>query len=118
MLQKDNGCCKKMLYISIVAALAAMAGPANAASHLNKTVTVIQSVEYSRLCSFFQLEGVSEADPAVPGNAWFALPQTHPGYDELMAMLISAQAGGRKIDVFTDGNIACDIARVRMIRLY
>lgn len=110
---------RKLAIVSLAgAALTMTAAPANAASHLNKTVTVIQSVEYSRLCSFFQLEGVSEADPAVPGNAWFALPQDHPGYDELVAMIISAQAGDGKVDVFTDGNIACDHARIRMIRLY
>ncbi|MCG8506344.1 MAG: hypothetical protein MI755_17200 [Sphingomonadales bacterium] len=117
--RKEDAMIRRLAVISLVgAAFTLTAAPVNAVSHLDKSVTVIQSVQYSRLCSFFQLEGVSEADPAVPGNAWSALPQDHPGYDELVAMIISAKAGGRKIDVFTDGNIACDIARVRMIRLY
>lgn len=109
---------RRVVCVLVAGAVAVMTAPANGASHLDKSVTVIQSVEYSWLCSFFQLEGVSEADPAVPGNAWFALPQDHPGYDELVAMIISAQAGDGKVDVFTDGNIACDHARIRMIRLY
>src|SRR5687767_8704333 len=50
-----------------------------AAVHANREVAAFHAPD-TRDCSFFQLVGVSEADPAVPGNPWFAVPKSHMGY--------------------------------------
>ena len=102
----------------IVPVLVGAAGPGNATTtHERKTVLVFHSPD-TRPCSFFRLEGVAEADPVVPGRWWFAIPQDHIGYDEIVAMMIAAHTTGRPVDVVTDGTVVCGHARVGLVRLH
>jgi hypothetical protein len=43
-------------------------------------------------CVLFTIVNVSEADPVNPGNPWFAIAATHPGFDKLYALLITAKS--------------------------
>ena len=88
---------------------------ANAASHTNKQVADLLAPDY-RPCTFFQLQGVAEADPVNPNNPWFAVPNDHIGYDEIVSMLITATTSQRQITVATNGNLACGHARVFQLR--
>jgi hypothetical protein len=49
---------------------------ANAASWSTKTVSGLQPFYVSSNCYYFSLEGVSEADPAVPGSLRWIAPLT------------------------------------------
>jgi hypothetical protein len=42
-------------------------------------------------CVLFTLIGVAQADPVNPGNPWFAISSTHPGFDKLYALLLAAK---------------------------
>lgn len=70
------------------------------------TVSIIQSPNYNVDCLYFQLAGVSQADPVNPNNPWFAVPRTQNGYNEIVAMLIAAHEGGSTVEVFTTGATA------------
>jgi hypothetical protein len=59
-----------------------------------------------RPCTLFQLSGIAQADPSVPGSAWFAIPPGTPGYKEMVATLLTAKATGRGIHVVTTGGYA------------
>jgi hypothetical protein len=88
-----------------------------AASHINKTVEVFHGPD-TRECAFFRLIGVSEADPATPGVPWFAVPKTHPGYREIVAILLQARATGAPLQhVATTGAVVCGHAEVSSLSL-
>jgi hypothetical protein len=89
----------------LIGSLAVAASAATAADFVNKTVGNIRGPD-GRPCTFFTLEGVSEADPGTPGTPWFALRQASPGYEENLAILISAKLTGRPIQVTTAGVVA------------
>jgi hypothetical protein len=57
-------------------------------------------------CVFFQLEGVSAADPAAP-SPWFVIPRSRLNYREMYALLLSARLSGTPVNVGTTGNTAC-----------
>lgn len=92
--------------------------PANAVVvHVNKTVVRIHSGD-TRQCFFFQLTGVSEADPVVPGDYWFAIPQSNAGYKDAVAILMLARATGMPLaHVKTTGGLACGLAEVSNLSL-
>src|SRR5262245_12585444 len=72
----------------------------------------------TRGCVFFRLVGLGEADPGVPGSAWFALPKTHPLFRESYALLLSAKLTGQRINVSTTGAIdPCGHAQVLAVAL-
>jgi len=93
--------------IRIVAAVMCLivSVPAQATAWSNKTVTNL--LIDNRACVFFQLTGVTEADPVAPGQSWFALPKSTPNFQEIYAELLSAKMAGKNIDVITDGTVAC-----------
>ena len=68
--------------------------------HINKAVGVIMPPD-SRDCVFFQLVGVSEPDPAVPGIPWIAVPRTQLGFKEICALLLWAKGSGQLVTVET-----------------
>lgn len=85
--------------------------------HVNKMVARIHSGD-SRACFFFQLNGVSEADPVVPGDYWFAIPQSNAGYKDAVAILMLARATGMPLaHVKTTGGLACGLAEVSNLSL-
>lgn len=72
----------------------------------------------TRACVFFKLVGVAEADSALPGVAWFALPKTHPLFRETYALLLSAKLAGRAVSVSTTGAIdPCGHAQVLAVAI-
>jgi hypothetical protein len=66
-----------------------------------------------RGCFFFTLEGVTEADPALPSSYWFAIPITYQGYKELVSLLYLDKATGTTINVVTSGTTACGFSTIQ-----
>jgi hypothetical protein len=106
----------------ITAAVVAMccANTASADSHYNKTISLLE-VPAGGDCYFFQLAGVSQADPVVPNSPWFAISKTSPSSSsskELYAILLAARLQGTTLNrVLTSGNIVCGHAQVWTIDL-
>ena len=75
------------------------------------TVSVVFPADATRPCAFFQLQGVTQADPAVPGP-WFSIPTTNVGFHEQYALLLSAAFNNHPIFVGTNGQAACGFAQV------
>lgn len=90
--------------------------PAHAGWSNTARVGPIQSPD-ERGCTFFLLEGVAQADPVKPNDPYFALPQTTPGYQEILSFLLSAQLSRRTVNVFTTGQLACGYAQVGIITI-
>lgn len=84
-----------------------LANGAGAETHLDKQVSTIQLSTGG--CYFFQLNGVSGADPAVPAvGPWFAIPTTQTNSKEMYAMLLSVRIGGGTLSrVVTAGVSTC-----------
>lgn len=113
--------CRVFLFASaIVSGVAACLVPTTTMAlvvHVNKTVARLHSGD-TRDCFFFQLTGVSEADPAIPGEAWFAIPQSNAGYKDAVAILMLARATGAPlVHVKTTGGLACGLAEVSNLSL-
>ncbi len=96
--------------------LAAAHMPAVAVTHGFKQVSVVHSPDH-RECAFFMLDGVAEPDPVAAGNVWFAVPKSHGGYKEIMAMLMLARVAGRQVHVTTTGSVSCGGAAVGAVQL-
>lgn len=80
---------------------------AEAESHLGKIVSIFNTPD-GRGCAFFQLQGVTQADPVRPGNAWFAIPKTAEGYNEMVSILLMSRSKGMAMQgVYTDGTLSC-----------
>jgi hypothetical protein len=91
--------------------------PLLASVHVNKEVAIVHSPD-ARECVFFQLSGVNEADPVIPGNPWFAVAKSHTGYKEIFAALLIARTTGRTlVHVATNGTTACGHAAVASVAL-
>jgi hypothetical protein len=67
------------------------------------TVTQIEAPNYNQDCLWFQLSGVTQADPQLPNSPWFAIPRTQNGYNEIYAMLLAAKLSGTSVQVATTG---------------
>jgi hypothetical protein len=85
---------------------------AAAVDHQASTVSFIRPGG-DRLCTLFQLAGISQADPVVPGSAWFSInmdpASTNPTplAKEMFASLLVAKVAGRTVRVSTNGGVAC-----------
>ena len=71
----------------------------------------------SRPCAFFLLNGVSEADPIVPGSPWYAISTSDANFPSLMSVLLTAKASGQTVNVTTDGSTACSLAHATLIMI-
>jgi hypothetical protein len=69
----------------------------------------------NRPCTFFTLEGVVQADGAVPNSPWFVLKNTHPGYKENLTLLMSAKITGAQIIVSTSGRIISECGHAEVV---
>ncbi|GAA6166899.1 hypothetical protein NBRC116591_07090 [Sessilibacter corallicola] len=85
-------------------------------SNLNKSVTIIHSPDH-RPCTFFQLEGVTEASPAVPNEPWFSVNINHDGHEVIVSILLTALTSGKKVDVITTGDVDCGFTQVSSVRI-
>lgn len=102
----------------VAAALLAGSAPATAeTTHATKRVIALHMDDY-RPCAFFRLEGVGEADPVKPGAPWFAVPRTHPAFNEIFALLLTAKATNLPVTISTAGTSATscnDFATVKFV---
>jgi len=90
-----------------------------ALDHVNKTISILQSPD-NRPCTFFRLADVQVADPEVMDNPWFAVPQTHIAYREIVSFLLTAYSSGMNVTVATSGvgKAECSgIATISYVRL-
>lgn len=89
------------------------------ASIWKSTVRNLQAPAKGEMCAFITLDGVSEADPIVPGIPWFALNTTQNGYKESFALLMSAFLTGLTLQIATTGKTSCNgYAEVSYIMIY
>ena len=98
--------------------LIGMVPNANAASveHYYKTVSLLEVADTT--CIFFQLTGVTQANPVVPNVSWFAIEKTQGNAKEMYALLLSARLSGTTLTrVQTSGDIVCGQAKVLTIDL-
>lgn len=68
-------------------------------------------------CLVFDLKNVSQADPVLPGNPYFAISRANPGYADMLATVLTAAAGGQLLTVVTSGTITCGFADVSGIAI-
>lgn len=103
---------------SVVAALLAVmtAGPAAAVDYTNNLLADVHMAT-GHPCVIFRLQGVDVADPAVGSAKWFAVSKSHAEFPELFAILLTANAAKRPVQVFTDGGTTCGLASVRLVSL-
>jgi hypothetical protein len=88
----------------------------SATEHYGKTVSLVEIAIGG--CHFFQLTGVTEADPAVPASPWFAISTTQANAKEMFAVLLTVRAsGGTLARVLTNGQVVCGQAQVLTIDL-
>jgi hypothetical protein len=109
------------VFLRLTLACSAMAllvpqSAALAADHYAK-IPIDTHPSVNQACVFFQLRDVSVADPPVSSEPWFALPKAHTNFAELFAILLSATAGKRTLNVHTSGSV-CGTASVITIALY
>jgi len=98
-----------------LAALAAAPTLGLAVNWLNRSVGQLQSTYDGADCIYFTLEGVAEADPVKPGDAWFAIPRTQYGAKDAYAMLLAAKLTGKTVFVSTRGTLSCGYAAVSQV---
>jgi hypothetical protein len=104
---------KELAWVIAAVAVLALTHPdrAGATEHFSKSISVLE-VNNNSSCYFFQLEGVTQADPAVSGP-WFAIPKSFANAKEMYALLLSVRASGGTLNrVLTGGSVACSGAEV------
>jgi hypothetical protein len=108
---------KPYIFITFFAAFCMPSSPAWSGVFPSSTVGYLGGGD-TRPCAFLTLNGVSQADPAIPGP-WFALPKAHSQYKETFALLLSAKLTSRTVYVTTTGGInsSCGHAEVLAVSL-
>lgn len=86
---------------AVVALSMIFASPVFAVGQLDKQLQFV--IADTRPCVFFTLNGVQQADPINPNQPWFALPTSHPMFQQILAMLLTAKSSQAHIDVYTTG---------------
>lgn len=87
--------------LALLMTLMNIAAPAFAVGQLDKQLQFV--IADTRPCVFFTLQGVQQADPVNPNQPWFALPTSHPMFQQILAMLLTAKMSQAHIDVYTTG---------------
>lgn len=72
-----------------------------------------------RPCTLFMLVGVNNSDPVMPGTRYFAISNTAPEYQIMVATLLAAKLSGRGITVVTTGQVdtSCGHPSVSVLEL-
>ena len=112
---RGNNMLLRKISIGLIAGLLSCLAHAQVV-HTDKVVEAVHSPDH-RACLFFSLAGVATADPITPNMNWFSVPMTHPGFKEIVAILISARTSGQPVTVYTTGNSVCGHASVSAITL-
>lgn len=103
--------------IAFAATLAGVAAlPASAGTNRGNQHVAVTQIDV-RPCLFFQLQGVSEADPVVPSAPWFAISTSNPNYQTLASKLLSAKLSNQPLNVQTDGSTSCGYATAAVLGL-
>lgn len=107
----------KKLSMAMMVSLAGLAFTQTAhavlVQHHSKTISLLETSDGS--CVFFQLTGVTEANPAVPNGVWFAIEKTQK---EMYALLLGAHLSERTLTrVLTNGEVVCGAAKALTIDL-
>jgi hypothetical protein len=93
---------------TLLAIVAVTAGSTSAlAVDWNATVGQLQGLSSGANCTFFTLNGVSQADPVVPSNPWFAIDRSQIGATDAYALLLAAKVSGSAVRVTTTGGTVC-----------
>lgn len=103
--------------ISVLACVAGMSSAQAAlAEHFGKTISLLEAADSS--CIFFQLSGVTEANPAVPSGVWFGIDKNQGNAKEMYALLLSARISGTSLArVLTNEQLVCGVSKVLAIDL-
>lgn len=110
---------KSILHITMALLWLSGTTTANAAlvEHFSKTVSILQTDAVSS-CYFFQLSGVTQANPVVANGVWFAIDKTKANAQELYAVILGAKLTGISLyRVLTNGDVACGQASVLTVDL-
>ncbi len=76
------------------------------ATHSDKAISIVQSPTPTNDCLYFTLVGVAQADPISANNPWFAVPRSHSGFKESLAILLAAKLSQQRVTVETTGTVA------------
>src|SRR5262249_15344953 len=112
----------KRVAMSSIVLLAVLAPNGEAqTTHTGAHIGTVQSPEPNRDCFFFTLVGVTKAEPQVNptqlNDPWFAVPRTHLGFREILAIVLTASSLVRSVEVLTTGSAACGEAGVNRVLL-
>jgi hypothetical protein len=99
-------------------------GPhASAATYTNVTVTQVLTIagqSGASLCYYFTLAGVTQADPSVPNNPWFAIStNANIGAKEQFSLILTARVTGTPVGAVVTTGAAdpdCGNAKVNSIQ--
>ncbi len=95
---------RSLLVIAAMAAMSLIGSRAEAAAvWKNANVYILELPDPNHNCIFFTLFDVVEADPAIPGSPWFAIPVSQNGYSEMYNLLLRSKVDGLHIGVVTSG---------------
>ncbi len=78
-----------------------------AATNWTAPVTWLESETSAQDCIYFELSGVSTADPATPNNPWFAISRGQFGAADALATLLVAKTAGLSVNITTNSQIIC-----------
>lgn len=91
-----------------------LATVASGAGHFSKTIADIDVAHIE--CFLFRLDGVREADPAVPRSPWFAIRKSRSGAQEYLSRLLNARITNAPLQrIETTGTAVCGHAEVAHI---
>jgi hypothetical protein len=94
--------------LAVAGLLCPLASEAN--EYLGATVSEVSGYTNFHPCVLFLLTGVTQADPVVPNNGWFAISASAAGAQSAFATLLAAKLSGTAVHVLTDGTTSCGFA--------
>jgi hypothetical protein len=107
---------KKIIFL--IAALCVQTNNALAVPvlHANKQVAMIRTMNW---CdgAIFILQGVSQAHAGFPNEPWFYVNRAKPGANDMIALLMTAKATGRTVNVYASDATFCGGPEVSYIDL-
>lgn len=74
-------------------------------THFSKIIAELQPPQAAHDCVYIRLAGVTQADPLTPGGAYFALPRTQVGFNEVYALVLSAYVSGTPVSIRTTSSL-------------
>lgn len=93
------------------------AANAELVEHYSKTVLWLET-DAVNSCIFFRLVDVTQANPVVPNDVYFAIDMTKANAKEMYASILAARLSGNPVyRVLTNGEVACGKAKVLTIDL-